>query len=294
MGPMNAAAVQPVPRLIDLPDRGGAVAAYDFGRRDGPVDVVFSHANGFNAWTYRSILQPLAGLRILAFDLRGHGASTLPAVIEGRRGWSEMADDLLAVLAAETDAPVVLAGHSMGGTTSLLATAAAPERVRSLALFDPVILPGVQQERPQDAESPLVQGALRRRAHFPSREAALESWRGRGAFRSWSEAQLADYVAAGLRPSPDGGFELACAPAWEASNYRTHNYDPVAAFRLSRRPVRVLAAEQFSTVQLPQAERADLTADGRIRIETVPGTSHFLPMERPDLVQAALLQAVSA
>ena len=31
----------------------------------------------------------------------------------------------------------------------------------------------------------------------------------------------------------------------------------------------------------------------RIRMELIPGTSHFLPMERPDLVRAALLEAAT-
>jgi pimeloyl-ACP methyl ester carboxylesterase len=30
-----------------------------------------------------------------------------------------------------------------------------------------------------------------------------------------------------------------------------------------------------------------------LRIETVPGSTHFLPMERPDVVREALLDAVS-
>ena len=70
------------------------------GPPERAVDIIFSHANGFNARTYRTILQPLAGdLRILAIDLRGHGASSLPTVIEGRQGWMEFRDDLLALLA---------------------------------------------------------------------------------------------------------------------------------------------------------------------------------------------------
>jgi len=33
---------------------------------------------------------------------------------------------------------------------------------------------------------------------------------------------------------------------------------------------------------------ASLTADGRIRLEVIPGTTHFLPMERPHLVRQTL------
>src|SRR3569833_125130 len=142
----------PQTRMIPLPSRGGAMAALDLGPQERPVDIVFSHANGFNGRTYRTILQPLAGdLRILALDLRGHGASTLPTVIEGRRGWLEFRDDLLALIAAACDAPVVLAGHSMGGTSSLLAAAAEPNRVRALALFDPVVMSDGLRANPQAA-----------------------------------------------------------------------------------------------------------------------------------------------
>jgi pimeloyl-ACP methyl ester carboxylesterase len=74
-------------RRIDLPGRGGSVAALELGPADRPIDIVFSHANSFNACTYRSILAPAAErMRILAYDLRGHGQTELPTVTEGRRG----------------------------------------------------------------------------------------------------------------------------------------------------------------------------------------------------------------
>ncbi|HZZ68902.1 MAG TPA: alpha/beta hydrolase [Phenylobacterium sp.] len=286
---MNAIAdAEPTQRMIVLPTRGGAMAALEFGPRDRPVDIVFSHANGFNACTYRTILQPLAAdLRILALDLRGHGASTLPAVIEGRQGWLEFRDDLLALLTAVCTAPVVLAGHSMGGTSSLLAAAAQPERVRALALFDPVVMPVEVQASGATAESPLVAGALKRRATFPSKPAAFEAYLGRGGFRTWSEAQLADYVEAGFRDTEDGQVTLTCAPEWEASNFRTHNYDAWAAFRESRCPIRVLRAAEGSTFRV-EGREAELGDDGRIQVQTIPKTSHFLPMERPELVRNLL------
>lgn len=290
---MNVASyTEPRERMIALPTRGGAMAALEIGPADRPVDVVFSHANGFNGRTYRSILQPLGrSLRVLAIDLRGHGASTLLATIPGRAGWMEFRDDLLALLAVAAEGPVMLAGHSMGGTTSLLAAAAEPLRVRALALFDPVIFP-VEAQGLAAGESPLVAGALRRRATFPSKQAAYEAYLGRGAFKTWEPAQIADYVAAGFRDNEAGEVTLACTPAWEASNFRTHNYDPWAAFHASRCPIRILRAEVASTFRFDGRE-ASLGDDGRITVETVPGTSHFLPMERPDMVRAALAAAVT-
>jgi pimeloyl-ACP methyl ester carboxylesterase len=278
---------EPRARQIALPSRGGAMAALEFGPSDRPVDIVFSHANGFNGRTYRSILAPLAtDLRILALDLRGHGASTLPTVIEGRDGWVQFRDDLLALLDAATDGPVILAGHSMGGTSSLLAAAAEPGRAKALALFDPVIF-GVGTASPDPANNPLAEGADRRRATFLDKAAALAAYTGRGGFRTWSPEQLADYVEAGFRVTPQGEATLTCTPAWEASNFRTHNYDAFAAFRATRCPIRILRAEQGSTARLEPIE-AELLATGRVTIETIPGTSHFLPMERPELVRGVL------
>lgn len=279
---------EPRARRVALPARGGEMAVLDFGPPNRPVDVVFSHANGFNARTYRTILSPLAAsLRILALDMRGHGATNLPAVVEGRDGWTEFREDLLALVEAETSGPVVLAGHSMGGTCSLLAAAARPERVKALALFDPVIfVQGVPHTDMTD--NPLADGALRRRAVFPSKTAVIEAYTGRGAFRTWSPAQLADYVEAGFRETESGEVTLTCTPAWESSNFRTHNYDPWAAFRATRCPIRILRAEIGSTARLDDGE-AELEATGRVKIDVIPGTSHFLPMERPELVQATLM-----
>ncbi len=292
---MSSASEAPRARMIALPGRGGSMAALEFGPPDRPVDIVFSHANGYNARTYRSILAPLAGdFRILALDLRGHGASELPDVIEGRAGWHEFRDDLLALLGEACEAPPVLAGHSMGGTSSLLAAAKDPACARALALFDPVIVPlEAQQDEEAMRSSPLAMGADRRRAVFASRQAAFDAYRGRGGFRTWSDEQLADYVEGGFRATPDGEVTLSCRPAWEASNFRLHNYDGLAAFRESRCPIRVLRAAEGSTCRIDGYED-ELTAGGRITVETVPGTSHFLPMERPDLVRETLRAVVTA
>ena len=279
---------EPQPRQVMLPARGGTMAALEFGPEDRPVDVVFSHANGFNARTYRSILAPLADtLRILAVDMRGHGGSTLPTPAPGWEGWQGFRDDLLALLAAAVEGPVVLAGHSMGGTTSLLAAAAEPGRVKALALFDPVLFDAARAQDEVVGDNRLADGAERRRASFPDKAAALAAYTGRGAFRTWRPEQLADYVEAGFRETGAGDVTLTCAPAWEASSFRIHRYDPWAAFRAVRCPIRMLRAEEGSTARI-EDHLAELAANPWLSHQVVPGTSHFLPMERPDLVRQVL------
>ncbi len=289
-------AAQPHPprrRMIALPD--GEMAVLDFGDSARPVDLVFIHANGFNANTYRAILEPLsAGLRIIAPDLRGHGRSTLPADPRGRRSWGDHRDDILALLDALDGPRARLAGHSMGGTVALLAAAAAPARVADLVLLDPVMwgplgvilahLPWSQSMAARRA--PIAIKAARRRARFDSREDALKAYLGRGAFRSWPDAMVADYVQDGFRDLPEGGVELTCPPEWEASNYTTHAHDPYAALRRFGGPVRILKAQEGSTCRVGEPASFQRRYPA-VTVEEVEG-GHFFPMEQPQRVRDAL------
>ena len=274
---------------IDLPSRGGSAHALAWGPRDRPVDIVFLHANGFNALTYRTILEPLgSGLRVLALDQRGHGRTALPTVTEGRGDWLDLRDDLLAIFAALRIETVVLSGHSMGGMVSILASSTEPRIARSMVLFDPVVLGARDSNAPN---SPMVDAAGRRRAVFDSRDQAFASYRGRGAFRTWPNEILADYLADGLRDLPDGQVTLTCSPAWEASGYAAHGHDTAAAIVALTCPARILKAEENSTCRF---EQGDFAPPGGLSVETVSGTTHFLPMERPDLVRRALIHAVES
>ena len=279
-------------RSLTLPGRGpGAMAVLEFGPADRPVDIVFLHATGFNALTYRQILQPLGDtLRVVAVDQRGHGATTLDATVDGRRDWGACTADLLAVLEVLNIESAVLSGHSMGASVALLAAPQASSRVRSLVLFDPVIMPVAI--RSQAGDSPIQRGAARRRANFPSRAAAFAAYHARGAFTTWPDAILHDYVTAGFRDLPDGEVTLACAPAWEAWVFSAQDNDVAGAFATSQCPIRILKAEHRSTFG-SDAATAEALRDPRISLEVVPGSSHFLPMERPDLVRDALRQAVA-
>lgn len=294
---MDAIRLSP-PRRLKLPvdNRwgGGELSVLDFGDAKRPVDIIFVHANGFNALTYRTLLAPLSGsLRLWAPDLRGHGGATLPADPRGRRNWHDHRDDLVALLDALDGPPVVLAGHSMGGTSALLAAAQRPAKVSSLVLLDPVIwgrltvavfnlpLVGRLAER-----IPLVRNARKRRAVFDSREQAMAAYTGRGAFRGWPEIMLADYLADGLVETPEG-YVLACPPEWEASNYAAQAHNPWRALKRFDGPVRILKGEAGSTCVMSDTP----LGLPNVTVETVHGGTHFFPMLKADVARDALFDA---
>lgn len=292
---MDAALLTPPRRLsVPIDNRWGAgqMSVLDFGDAKRPVDLIFVHANGFNAATYRTLLAPLsASLRIWAPDLRGHGRTRLPTPTAGRWSWADHRDDLIALLDAIDGPPVVMSGHSMGGTSSLLAAAERRDKVSQLVLLDPVIWTRAWVTafkfpllRSLPRRIPLAKGALRRRRVFDSRDQALIAYRGRGAFKGWPEMALAHYLSDGLIET-DEGLVLACAPEWESSNYAAQSHDPWKALARLDRPVRILKAETSSTCHVGSDPRHQIT------VETVAGGTHFFPMLQPDVARDALFDA---
>jgi pimeloyl-ACP methyl ester carboxylesterase len=278
---------------FDLPD--GRMAGIAFGDETRPPDVLFLHATGFNARTYRVMLEPLgARLHVLAVDLRGHGRSTLPAPRFGYDSWNRHRDDVLRLIDKHIGAPVALAGHSMGATTSLLVAGRRPDLVLGLALIDPVILrprryaiaalPGMTMA--MRGTTPIARAAARRRSAFPSAEAAVQALTGRGFFKSFTPEMLEDYVTDGV-VADGAGVRLSCDPRYEAATFAAQRNDPWRALDRARSPIAILRAEKGST--LPQSCASRIVAlRPEVRLATVEGASHALPMERPDRARALI------
>ncbi|WP_018684092.1 alpha/beta fold hydrolase [Actinokineospora enzanensis] len=80
----------------------------------GPVTVVLVHGWTMDHTCWDPVVERLAGVRVLRFDLRGHGRSD-PAP-PGTASIAQVADDLADLITTRVpDGPIVLAGHSLGG-----------------------------------------------------------------------------------------------------------------------------------------------------------------------------------
>jgi pimeloyl-ACP methyl ester carboxylesterase len=271
------------------------------GCADTAPALVFLHANGFCASTYRALLSKLAettGRQVVGLDLRGHGKTQLPANPDYQDNWNRHARDIVQALAVLAPEGCVLAGHSMGATSALLASARAPNLVKGLCLLDPVFGPSsfyLYAKLPWvfnhwRKHFPLARGAANRRAAFASREAALAAYTGRGAFKSWPAQTIADYCDDGFTDLPEGGVTLSCAPAFEAACFAGQRHNPHAALRAVAWPARLLRGERGSTTLAML--KGKLERHG-FRVETIAGTSHFLPMERPDVCADAMAGIMS-
>lgn len=101
------------------------------------LPTLLLHGINANARYWTGVASRLSrhGRRVLALDLRGHGAT---GPLSGGYTLEAMRDDLLAWLDALQIQQVDLVGHSMGGKVAADLAAAHPRRVRRLALADPV------------------------------------------------------------------------------------------------------------------------------------------------------------
>jgi pimeloyl-ACP methyl ester carboxylesterase len=285
----------PERKSFDFPD--GRISFLEWNGSPGAPVLLFAHANGFNAFTYRSILAPLAGVfRIVAFDMRGHGLTTLPTEPQHIRGWKIYRDDLLNVLAQLRDVDVVLAGHSLGASVSLMAAAEKPRNVKAVVLAEPVLPTLATAFRALAARTlgceeqmlPRVGPARRRRRAFASREQAVAGFRGRGAFKTWPDDQvLADYIEGGT--ITDGqGVRLACAPDWEAANFAVFPFGLASLAGQFAGPLTILQAEHHSSAAQSALQTLQ-QAKPDTRVRCVDGTTHFLPMERPEVLREEIV-----
>ncbi len=270
----------------------------------GEIPVVLAPANGFPPHIYRPLVQHL--LRLFP-QARVWGWVPRPMRAEGpppaRLRWQDLAGEYAQALAAWSG-PVLGLGHSLGGVMTLMAWVLQPDLFQGIVLMDPVIFePRVlryirrwqRQGAPLQSDFPLarlVAGALHRRRRFPSPQAALEHFRSRSFFRSWSEAALQEYVTHGLRPVGEA-WELAYPPEWEAAVFAAVPTDVWSWVRRIPGPGWVFFGE-FSEMGTPPTRCLLPRRWPHGRVEVLVGRGHMFPVEDPEAAAHAVARALQS
>ena len=252
---------------------GGRIHVVEVGR--GPV-VVLVHGVTLSSTIWAAMLRLLAPTyRVLAVDLRGHGASTAG---DSGMGFDRQAEDLRDVLSALLVADAVLVGHSMGGMISqvLLGDAERPVPVKAFVALSTTTGPlstSRAGRRMATSLTAVARRTLHRRIHhgssvFPGEDAA--TWLTRLSFGAHAEAPAVELARAQTLLHFDG--TEACGRITTPTTVVVGTRDLLTPPRLARR----LAAA------IPAAELIPVSKMG-----------HMMMLEEPDAL-CGLIDAASS
>ncbi len=261
-------------------------------RQEGAArTIVFSHANGFPAGTYRQLfdLWREAGWRVLALPRFGHDPR-YPVT----SNWPHLRDQLLHFIDTESATPAYLVGHSLGGYLSVLAATRRPQGVLGIVLLDSPLLPTWMARTVQFAKATGIgerfspgHVSKRRREFWPSVAAARAHFAAKPAFARWAPGVLDDYLACGLEDCPQGQ-RLSFSRQIETAIYNTlpHHLSRLVRAHPLRCPVAFIGGTQSA-----ELERVGIRVIKRIthsRISMLEGT-HLFPFERPQATAPEVL-----
>jgi pimeloyl-ACP methyl ester carboxylesterase len=296
----RAAAQYPGARLPDrrrsVHSLGVNLAVSEWGDERAPV--IFCSHGGFDFTGTFDVFAPLlaaGGYRVVVWDQRGHGDSDHAPLYS----WDADIRDLLSVLDSTGRAPVVLLGHSKGGSISTTAIQVAPQRVRAFVNID-----GIPSHRPppdvaDHERTKLLATELsgwldhRRAAGDKVRRAdtlaGLAERRGRMNPRL-SKAWLRYLVTRGARKDADG-WRWKIDPALRPGGFGPWRATWSMA-RFASLPVPLYGI--LATVSEPMGwdTRAEDVAPYLPRgaeVVALPGVGHFVHIERPREVAGAVL-----
>jgi len=237
---------------------------------DGPPGapaLLLMHSLGSSLHIWDAQAKALAsGLRVVRFDLRGHGLSQTGA---GPCTLDDLAGDALGVLDALGIARAHVAGVSIGGMIAQAVAARAPDRVASLILCDTALaIPPPEMWRTRAA-------TVRAEGIAAIADATLARW--------VSPAYLASPAGRGLRAMllrcDREGYAAAAEVLASADLSRT-----TPGLRV---PALVIAGEHDPSTPIAAAEALRDAIPGA-RLAVIAGAFHVPQLEFPDQVTAAI------
>ncbi len=237
----------------------------------GPA-VVLLHSGGMSSRQWRRAAERFApAYRVISPDFLGYGASG--AWPEGER--FELAYDVDAAVALVRGAGerVHLVGHSYGGFVALKVALAAPELVRSLAVYEPVAFGVLDAWADGEALAALGRelggseaGGAERFEGFLQR--FVDYWSGPGAW-------------AGLKPPVRDEFRRVGPKLYQEVRSLLADRTPRGAYAAVRAPTLVLSGERSP----PDAKRVAELLAGVVpgaRLEVLPSAGHMGPLTHAD------------
>ena len=262
------------------------------GPKNAPV-LHWAHANGFNGQTYSTLLKKLkSSFNIYAWDTPGYGKSKIGENYNSKNpvlGYAHDLEAFIEILYSRHNRKILLAGHSIGGSLSIMISESLRKKIAGLILADPVIINSKYKYLTRflgpfgyvSSTIKLTNQALNKRDKWTSFEDIEKSYSGRGAFKTWKKQFLTDYLKGGTEKEKNF-VRLSCKPEIEAASFK--NTELIATPNIIKKidvPITLIVAEYNSTTA---ARKSFQSLKSKSKIIVARGGTHFFPMEMPELV----------
>ena len=225
--------------------------------------VVMIHGLGGTTNTFTPLLPAFARNKRVRFDLPGSGRSSR---VEGPLSLDTFVQSLRKVMTAAKVDKAHVVGHSMGTIVATHFAAAEPGRVRSLALFGPLLAPP-DQARPNIR----ARAAKARQEGMQGIADALVQASTSSETKQRRHTAVA-FVRESLMAQDPDGYARSCEALAEMH--------PADASRIACPTLLVTGDEDV--VSPPQSVRMMGQKIPGSRVETLRGCGHWTPVEKPD------------
>jgi pimeloyl-ACP methyl ester carboxylesterase len=278
---MQTSASSPTDRAV--PGHGVRLHARDWGGSGRPVLLLHGLASNARIWDGVAPRLVGAGLRVVALDLRGHGASDQPG---SGYDFASVGRDLAAALGGLGLERPVLAGHSWGANVALQFAADRPGAAAGLALVDGALRGVAEWAGPTREE-------VRRRLAPPRFGVPLADWLARaGRFDAGGPAGqpwVREFLRAGVEVD-DRGVARA--------RFRYDNHMQVVDALYDQRPAALYPLVDCPVLLCVAADDEHAAKRGAVgrALELFPSatvtwfedTMHDIPLQRPAELAAEL------
>lgn len=293
-------------RAIDVPVEGGDLRVGVWDPEPAiadAADVLLIHGvtSSHLAWPF--VVDRLPGVRAIAPDLRGRGASN---GLAGPAGMAAHAADLAAALDVLGIGKTVVVGHSMGAFVAVVFAHLHPERVSRLVLVDG----GLPLDVPAGlGTDELVAGILgptaaRLSMRFADPGDYLEFWRRHPAFQTAWTPELERYLSYDLVDDGEGALRPATSYATTADDTLDMNTGTALPEALAglRHPARMLTVprglqDEPPGLYAPEHLERVLAAAPSVVHERIDGFNHYtivMSQAGADAVAAVVREELAA
>jgi 3-oxoadipate enol-lactonase len=240
-------------------EMGGVRIHYELSGREGAPVLVFSNSLGTDLTMWDAQAAEMAKtFRVLRYDKRGHGQSSVPA---GPYSIEQLGRDVLGLLDFLRFDKVDFCGLSIGGQTGMWLGVNGPERLHKLILCSTAAKLGTPQ-----VWNPRL-AAVREGGTKALAETVMERW-----FTAGFRAKAPNEVARirGILENTDADGYIGCGTAVRDFDYREKLHEtrvPTLVISGAQDPAAPAADGRWAAEQIPGARYVELDAAHLLNVE---------------------------